>query len=92
MTQVAIYSRVSTDDKGQDPETQLRELRAWCQAAGHEIVRECVDHETGRNGKRKALGALMDDAGKRTVVETLTKQEAGVRIRFSGDGSARRRG
>jgi len=26
---VAIYARVSTDDKGQDPENQLRELRAW---------------------------------------------------------------
>ena len=25
----AIYARVSTDDKGQDPENQLRELRAW---------------------------------------------------------------
>jgi transposase InsO family protein len=27
---VAIYARVSTLDKGQDPENQLRELRAWC--------------------------------------------------------------
>ena len=26
---VAIYARVSTDDKGQDPENQLRELRDW---------------------------------------------------------------
>ena len=24
---VAIYARVSTDDKGQDPENQLRQLR-----------------------------------------------------------------
>jgi DNA invertase Pin-like site-specific DNA recombinase len=61
----ALYARVSTDDKGQDPETQLRELRAWSQAAGHEIVGEYVDHETGRNGKRKQLCALMDDAAKR---------------------------
>jgi len=27
---IAIYARVSTDDKGQDPENQLRQLREWC--------------------------------------------------------------
>ena len=36
---VAIYARVSTDDKGQDPENQLRELRAWCINSGHVIFR-----------------------------------------------------
>lgn len=61
----ALYARVSTDDRGQDPETQLRELRAWCQAAGHEIVGEYVDHDTGKSAKRKQLCALMDDAAKR---------------------------
>jgi hypothetical protein len=35
---VAIYARVSTDDKGQDPENQLRELRAWCVNSGHTIT------------------------------------------------------
>ena len=34
---VAIYARVSTDDKGQDPENRLRELRAWCINSGHVI-------------------------------------------------------
>jgi DNA invertase Pin-like site-specific DNA recombinase len=43
---IAIYARVSTDDKGQDPENQLRQLRAWCAHAGHEIVHEYIDHET----------------------------------------------
>jgi DNA invertase Pin-like site-specific DNA recombinase len=61
----AIYARVSTDDKGQDPETQLRELRSWCQARGHEIVGEYVDLETGKNGRRKRLCVLFDDAAKR---------------------------
>jgi DNA invertase Pin-like site-specific DNA recombinase len=45
---VAIYARVSTDDKGQDPENQLRELRAWCANAGHTVVHEYVDHESGQ--------------------------------------------
>src|SRR4051812_2289867 len=64
---IAIYARVSTDDKGQDPENQLRELRAWCMSAGHQIVHEYVDHESGRKGMetRKQLAALFGDAAKR---------------------------
>jgi DNA invertase Pin-like site-specific DNA recombinase len=64
---VALYARVSTDDKGQDPETQLRELRAWCTHAGHELVGEYVDHESGKNGgsKRKSFAALFQDASRR---------------------------
>jgi DNA invertase Pin-like site-specific DNA recombinase len=64
---IAIYARVSTDDKGQDPENQLRELRAWCSNAGHELVHEYVDWESGRKGvdRRKQFAALFDDAAKR---------------------------
>jgi DNA invertase Pin-like site-specific DNA recombinase len=64
---VAIYARVSTDDKGQDPENQLRELRAWCANSGHTITQEYVEHESGRKGadKRKQFAALFDDAAKR---------------------------
>jgi DNA invertase Pin-like site-specific DNA recombinase len=64
---VAIYGRVSTEDKGQDPENQLRELRAWCVNSGHTIVGEYVEYESGRKGadKRKRFAALFDDAAKR---------------------------
>ena len=64
---IAIYTRVSTNDKGQDPENQLLELRAWCANAGHEIVHEYVDHESGRKGadKRGQFAALFNDASKR---------------------------
>jgi DNA invertase Pin-like site-specific DNA recombinase len=64
---IAIYARVSTDDRGQAPENQLRELRAWCGNAGHEIVHEYVDHESGRKGadKRKQFAELFDDAARR---------------------------
>jgi DNA invertase Pin-like site-specific DNA recombinase len=41
---VAIYARVSADDKGQDPENQLRELRDWVINSGHVISREYVDY------------------------------------------------
>jgi DNA invertase Pin-like site-specific DNA recombinase len=64
---VAIYARVSTDDKGQDPENQLAQLRAWCSSAGHEIVREYVEVESGRKSaeKRKQFAALFEDASRR---------------------------
>jgi DNA invertase Pin-like site-specific DNA recombinase len=64
---VAIYARVSTDDKGQDPENQLRQLRAWCASAGHEIVNEYVDHASGGKGagKRPEFSALLAEAHKR---------------------------
>jgi DNA invertase Pin-like site-specific DNA recombinase len=64
---IAIYARVSTDDKGQDPENQLRQLRAWCASAGHEIVHEYIDKESGRKGTngRKQFAALFEGAHRR---------------------------
>jgi len=62
---IAIYARVSTDDKGQDPENQLRELRQWCANAGHTIAREYVDQESGRKANRKQFAALFEDASRR---------------------------
>jgi DNA invertase Pin-like site-specific DNA recombinase len=64
---VAVYARVSTHDKGQDPENQLMQLRAWCARAGHELVAEHVEHESGTKGERdrKAFAALMAAAARR---------------------------
>ena len=39
--------------KGQDPENQLRELRAWCVHSGHVVFREYVEHQSGRKGADK---------------------------------------
>src|ERR1700757_4482217 len=66
-TRVAIYARVSTDDKGQDPENQLRQLRAWCERMGYPIAREYVEHENGGKGVeyRKQLGAMFAGAARR---------------------------
>lgn len=33
-----LYARVSTDDKGQTTETQVREMKKWCEAKGVEIA------------------------------------------------------
>ena len=45
-TTVAMYARVSTNDKGQDPESQLDQLRTWCRSQGYPIFKEYVDHRT----------------------------------------------
>jgi DNA invertase Pin-like site-specific DNA recombinase len=65
---IAIYARVSTDDKGQDPENQLRQLRQWCASSGHELLHEYIDRESGRKGTngRKQFALLFEDAHKRT--------------------------
>ena len=64
---VAIYARVSTDNKGQDPENQLRQLREWCRHMGHPVVREYVEHENGGKGAeyRKQFGAMFAGAARR---------------------------
>jgi DNA invertase Pin-like site-specific DNA recombinase len=64
---VAIYARVSTNDKGQEPKNQLRELRAWAANSGHTISREYIEHESGGKGaeKRKQFSTLFEDAAKR---------------------------
>jgi DNA invertase Pin-like site-specific DNA recombinase len=66
-TRVAIFARVSTDDKGQDPENQLRQLREWCGRMGYPVVREYVEHENGGKGAeyRKQLNALFTGASRR---------------------------
>ena len=60
-----IYARVSTRDKGQDPESQLREVRAECQRTGTVITPDCeyVDRETGTGKRRRPqLERLLLDA------------------------------
>lgn len=51
---VAIYARVSTDDRSQDPENQLRELRDGSMNSGHAISGEYIDYESGRKGATSA--------------------------------------
>jgi len=63
---VALYARVSTSDKDQDPETQLMALRDFCRAQGWEIVHEYVDHAPANDlGHRTSWRQLLDDAAKR---------------------------
>lgn len=60
---LALYARVSTTDKGQDPEMQLRELREYARLHGLTVFREYVDSGvSGSKDSRPQLNALMTDA------------------------------
>lgn len=60
---VALYARVSTDDKGQDPETQLFAMREFCQKAEWEITGEYIDKARAKDFKhRTAWEKLLADA------------------------------
>lgn len=61
----ALYARVSTRDKGQNPENQLRELRELALKKGWEVVREYVDYDSGTKANRRELAALMKAAARR---------------------------
>lgn len=61
---VAIYARVSTDDKGQDPLNQLLELREFATRQGWIVVREYTDEATAKNGERTGFKEMWADVAK----------------------------
>jgi DNA invertase Pin-like site-specific DNA recombinase len=61
---VALYARVSTDKKGQDPLNQIHQLRAFAKKQGWTVYREYVDRATGKTGDRDEFNAMRDDAGQ----------------------------
>src|SRR5260370_19261974 len=64
---VGMYAGHSTDDRGQDPETQLAQLRAWCAIDDRQIGEEFVDRASGGKGadKRPQFAAMLDAAHRR---------------------------
>ena len=50
---VAMYARVSTRDKDQNPETQLFNLRSLAQNRGWEVVGEFVDEASAKDMKAR---------------------------------------
>lgn len=69
---VGIYARVSTADKGQDVDLQLKDLRIYVQARGWHLYQEYLDEgQSGSKDKRPALNLLMNDCRKRKVDAVL---------------------
>src|SRR5271165_5693053 len=85
----AIYARVSTEDKGQTPDNQLLQLRAWCERMGYPVLREYVEHENGGKGieYRKQLAAMFAGAAS----GRLPRPKHGCSPRSRKSGQLRRR-
>ena len=64
---VALYARVSTLDKGQDPETQLIQLREYAKRRNFEIIGEFIDYASGTSEERKQYKLMMQAAKKRKI-------------------------
>lgn len=62
MKKVCLYARVSTNDKGQDVNTQLMPLRNYVKQNNWQIINEYVDHISWWKQKRPGLDQLMKDA------------------------------
>ena len=62
---VALYSRVSTRDKGQDVENQLRQLRDFARKQGWTIVHEFSDNVSGKTSDREQFKRMFSAASKR---------------------------
>jgi DNA invertase Pin-like site-specific DNA recombinase len=66
---IAIYARVSTLD--QDPQMQLRELRAYAKHRTFTIVHEFIDHVSGATSERPELSKLWQAARARKIDTVL---------------------
>lgn len=64
---VAIYARVSTVDKGQDPETQLVGLREYATRRGFVLAGEYVDYASGIREDRPQYRRLVEAVRKRHI-------------------------
>ena len=64
---VALYARVSTLDKGQDPETQLVQLRGYAKARNFEVITEFIDYASGTSEDRTQYKLMVAAAKKRKI-------------------------
>src|SRR3954451_19544934 len=62
-----LYARVSTEDRGQDPETKLRPLREYAERRGFAVVGEFVDYASGTTESRPRSQQLLEAARKREL-------------------------
>jgi DNA invertase Pin-like site-specific DNA recombinase len=65
---IALYARVSTRDKGQDYENQLRDLRDFVARKASEgwvLVQEYLDKASGKSAERPAFRRMFDAASRK---------------------------
>ena len=62
---VAVYARVSTSDKDQNPETQLMPVRDHCRAQGWDVYKIYIDLAPAQDvARRTAWREMLNDAAK----------------------------
>ncbi len=54
-----LYARVSTDDKDQTTETQIRNMREWCADQGVEIIGEYEEERSAKDLERPKFDACL---------------------------------
>lgn len=59
INKVAIYARVSNNDRKDELDTQIKRLRDYCASKGYEIVKEVKEIASGMNDGRKKLSNLL---------------------------------
>jgi len=62
---VALYSRVSTKDKGQDVENQQRQLKEFAKKQNWTIIHEFSDFKSGKTSDRTQFQRMLVAASKR---------------------------
>jgi DNA invertase Pin-like site-specific DNA recombinase len=60
-----LYARVSKRDGSQDCENQLRQLRAFAESQGWQIVHEYIDRASGKRGDREQFLKMFEAASRR---------------------------
>ena len=58
----AIYARVSTKDRGQDPLNQVAQLREYCQRQDWEVAHEYIDLCSGKTAQREQFQTMFEAA------------------------------
>lgn len=62
---VALYARVSTRDKRQDPANQLDQLRQFAKSQRWRVSHEYTDKASGKRGDREQFQAMFEAASRR---------------------------
>ena len=76
---VVLYARVSTDDKGQTNETQIRELKQYCARMGYVIADggECIytDEQTATNDRRPGFREMKGRISERDIDYVVARNQ-----------------
>jgi DNA invertase Pin-like site-specific DNA recombinase len=67
----ALYARVSTDDKGQNPETQLLQLRAYLARTGWELYNVYIDEARAKDYKHRTAWRELQRAARQRLFNVV---------------------